>query len=488
MVYVAMCLTKYQLILTIGRELQMNIYDITIVGAGPGGYTAAIRAAQLGAKIAIVEKGDVGGTCLNRGCIPTKALIESVEALEAAQDMGELGVNIKEAKIDIEAVFKRKDKVVNQLRNGIEYLIKKNKIDLYKGKATFVNPKTIEVMTTDGNTKVVNTDKIILAMGSIPRRIPVSGAHLPNVITSDDALNLSNVPHTMTIIGGGVIGVEMATIFSGMGTNVTILEMMDEILPMMDREMVSILKDAMKNKKVHILTKANVNSIEKSAIGNVVTFTHGNGRQRIDADVVLLSTGRVANTQGIGLEHLGIETERDSVIVNEKLATSLKDVYAIGDVIGGVQLAHVAMAEGIIAAENAMGAEKRVDYKAIPSCVYTNPEIAGVGMTEEQAKEQGYEVVVGRFPIQANGRALTMNQTKGLVKVISEKRFGNILGGFIIGPYATEMISELVLAVNMETTFDELKATVHPHPTISECIYEAVLDIRGECIHKPPNR
>lgn len=463
-------------------------YDITVIGAGPGGYTAAIRATQLGAKVALIEQEDVGGTCINKGCIPTKSLIYNVEAYESILKMNTLGINVTDVSIDVNKVLKRKHDIVTKLRNNLINLIRLNKIDLFKGKGVLRDNLLIEVIGDDNDNKLIRTNKVILAMGSTPMRIPIKGVYSDDIITSDEALNLSNIPAKMVIIGGGVIGMEMATIFSGLGSKVTILEMMDDILPMIDREVVSVLKDSFRQKDIEIVTSAHVDSIEKISDVKIVKYSHDNQIKSCTADAILMATGRLANTKNMDLEKLGITMERDKISVNDKMQTNLPGVYAIGDVIGGIQLAHVAMMEGLIAAENALGAQKKVDYNAIPSCIYTNPEIAGVGMTEEQAKTKGYDVIIGKYPISYNGRAMTMNESTGLVKIIAERQYGGILGAYIIGPNATEMISELTLSINMEATLDELKYTIHPHPSIAECIFEAAHDANNECIHQPPKR
>lgn len=454
-------------------------YQVVVLGGGPGGYVAAIRAAQCGLKVALVEKEALGGTCLNWGCIPTKALLRSAEVYETVKKASEFGIKVSADGIDAKAIFARKDRIVKQLVGGIKGLIQANKIDLFTGIGKVLNPHELEISQTSG-VKTITMEKLILATGSRPFVPPIPGVDLPGVITSNEALSLGYIPKAMVIIGGGVIGLEFAYLMQTFGCKVTIIEMLPKILPMADQEVVQVLVNSLKKKGVTVCTNAKVNKILKSSAGLVVEYLYENASHRVEGDNVLVSTGRVANLEG--LESLGLNGKR-SIAVNEKMETEIPGVYAIGDISGGIQLAHVASAQGIVAAENASGLNSHYTSDAVPSCIYTGPEVAWVGMNEDDAKAKYPEIKVGKFPFQASGKAMTYGETEGFVKIISEAKYGEILGLHIVGPHATDLISEGVLAKSMEATIEELAHAIHPHPTLSETIMEAAHVAMGQGIH-----
>jgi len=458
------------------------MYDVMVLGAGPGGYTAAIRAAQLGAKTALVEKQDVGGTCLNRGCIPTKALIESVEAYLSLAQMEAFGVSVKDASFNITKMYERKDQIVKQLRSGVEALVKSNSIELFRGEAKFLTKNSVELTAGDKKTKL-EAKNIIIATGSVPVIVPISGADLPGVVTSNEALAFATLPKSIAIIGGGVIGVELASVFAGLGVKVSILEMLPDVLITIDPEISAALKKILARQNIDVFTSAAVKTITESGGLKKIAYETGGVSSYLEAEKVIMATGRKPCTEKLGAAEIGVKMERARIVVDSAQRTSVANIYAIGDASSKIQLAHVAMAEGIVAAENAVGHTAEMDYSAVPSCIYTNPEIACVGLSEKQAREKGIDVIIGRFPLMANGRAMTMGQTTGFVKILADRRDGSIVGAHLFGPHVTEMIAELALAIRLEATLDEIKATIHPHPTLSECLFEAAHDATGECIH-----
>ena len=454
-------------------------YQVVVLGGGPGGYVAAIRAAQCGLKVALVEKEALGGTCLNWGCIPTKALLRSAEVYETVKKASEFGIIVSAVGSDAKAIFARKDRIVKQLVGGIKGLIQANKIDLYTGVGKVIHPHELEISQSSG-VKKITTEKLILATGSRPFVPPIVGADLAGVITSNEALNLGYIPKAMVIIGGGVIGLEFAYLMQTFGCKVTIIEMLPKILPMADQEVVQVLVNSLKKKGVTFCTNAKVIKISKNETGLAVEYLYENASHIAIGENVLVSTGRVANLEG--LESLGLNGKK-GIAVDEKMETTIPGVYAIGDISGGIQLAHVASAQGIVAAENAAGMNSFYTSDAVPSCIYTGPEVAWVGISEEEAKAKYPEIKVGKFPFQASGKAMTYGETDGFVKVISEAKYGEILGLHIVGPHATDLISEGVLAKSMEATIEELAHAIHPHPTLSETIMEAAHVAMGQGIH-----
>ncbi len=458
-------------------------YDVVVIGAGPGGYVAAIRAAQLGARTAIVEKNELGGTCLNVGCIPTKAVISSVALLRQMQNASAFGLKAEKVGYDLEGIVGGAKSVVRQLVGGIGVLLKKNGVTHLKGAGSLEDPHTVVV---SGDTrKKVTARSVIIATGSQAARPPIEGLEsFPRVWTSDDAVFADRVPEKMVVIGGGAVGLEFAYIFNGLGSKVTLVEMMPQVLPACDAEASAELARHLKKQGIDIRTDSTVVKVQKSGDGGKVTIRSAGKDEKLEADVILLAVGRVPVTDGLGLEALGVRMNRRAIAVNEYYETSVPGVYAIGDAIGEPLLAHAASAEGEAAAANALGHREKVDYRAMPAAVYTHPELASVGMTEQQAREKYGDVAVGRFPFSINGRALGEREAEGFVKIIISQKHGEILGAFIVGPHASDLIAELSTAIASQLTIDELIASVHAHPTLSEVVFEAAHDARGRCIHR----
>ncbi|HEX9562176.1 MAG TPA: dihydrolipoyl dehydrogenase [Candidatus Dormibacteraeota bacterium] len=456
-------------------------FDVAVVGGGPGGYVAALRAAQLGAVTAIIEKDRFGGTCLVRGCIPTKALLQSSELYTLAKGGAPFGVVADNVGFDWPAAQKRKTAVVDQLVKGVEGLLKAGGVTMLSGAAKLAGGGAIEVAG-----ERLQAKNIIIATGSAVSRIPLKGAEL--TIDSDAILELKEIPKRLAVIGGGVVGMEFAAMFAALGSKVTVLEMLPQILPMVEADLVNVYAKHLSGLGADIHTNSKVAEVAKVGGGLQVRFSTGAEGGAVDADQVLLAVGRSPYTEGLGAEAAGVKLERGRVVVDDHLRTSAQGVWAIGDVIGGIMLAHVASYEGVCAVENMAGHERVPDYHAAPNCVYTDPEIAHVGLGEKDAKERGLEVKVGRFPFAAAGRALTLGQTEGLVKVVADAASGRMLGVHIIGPRATDLIAEATLAVQNGLTLDQLDLTMHAHPTLPEAIMEAALAAQGRAIHIPNRR
>ncbi|MCP4196907.1 MAG: dihydrolipoyl dehydrogenase [Proteobacteria bacterium] len=457
-----------------------NKRRITVIGGGVGGYPAAIRAARLGADVTIIEKADMGGTCLNRGCIPTKSLLQSAEVARTVKESEIFGVMSEPPKIDFGAVMKRKNKVVKQLRTGVEGLVKAKKIKLVRGEAKIVNAKTVMV----GKEKI-ESDALIIATGSVPSTVPIPGLDKVDAWDSTDFLDAKALPKSVIIIGGGVIGVEVAEVMVGMGSQVTVLEMLPQIAPGVDTEVANMLAGSLAKKGIAIFTQAQVTKVEKKKGKKAVTYKLGKETKTVEADEIVVAVGRRPYTDGLDVEKLKLKMDRGAIVVNDKMETTVKDVYAVGDVTGGILLAHVAAAEGEVAAVNATGGDRKVSYKAVPGCIYTHPEVASVGLTEAEAKEQKYDVQVGKFPFVGVGKALVLDSTEGMVKIVADKKYGEVLGVHMIGPHATDMIAEAVLGIHMEATVEEFAHAIHPHPTLSEAVMEAALTLAGGAIHMP---
>jgi dihydrolipoamide dehydrogenase len=457
---------------------------VVVIGGGPGGYVAAIRAAQLGGDVTLIEKEYLGGTCLNVGCIPTKSLLHTAELYEEAKNGAKYGVVAEDVKIDFSKAQERKRAVTKQLVSGVKGLLNSHKVKVLNGEASFISKDTVEVKTDKGS-DTIKADRFIIATGSIPVKPPILGIDSKQCIDSTAALELKEVPKTMVIVGGGVIGVEIATLYNALGCKVTIVEMLNEILPMMDGELTKMIRSKLAKKGVDIYTKAKVMSFKDVGENVEVTVEMNDGTNKaFDCEKALISIGRRTNTASIGLEKAGIDNDRGRITVNNKMETNVPGIYAVGDCIGKIMLAHIASAQGEVAAENALRHNSLFDSKTNPSCVYTNPEYASVGLTEEDAKAQGIDYIVGRFPLYANGRAMIMGE-EGMVKIIAEKKYKEILGAHILGPRATDLIGELSLAIGMEATIDELIKTIHGHPTVAESIKEAALDVEKRAIHIP---
>lgn len=451
-------------------------YNVIVIGGGPAGYVAAIRAAQHGAKVAIVEKKEFGGTCLNLGCIPTKAYLKSGEIIEGMEMAASRGIVFESTKykIDMPKVVQHKNTVVKKLTSGVEALLRSNKVDIFKGVAKINKNKDVVV---DGST-VIKGDKIILAGGSKVSRINIPGVDNPNVLTSDDLLALEVLPETLAVIGGGVIGIEMAQAFEALGTKITVIEMMDRIIPSVDKEASELLTKLLKKKGVKIMTSTKITEIADKK-GKVEVKTEGG--ESVVADKVLISIGRLPDTEGMG--DIQFEMERGRIKVDKYMETSVKGIYAPGDVNAIKMLAHVAFRMGEVAADNAVkGNHRELKLHSAPSVVYTHPEVAMVGLTEEEAREK-YDIRIGRFDFAANGRAMASGDNVGFVKVIADSKYGEILGIHIVGPAAAEIIQQASLLMEMEITVDEVIKTIYGHPTYSEALFEACADVLGEAVH-----
>ena len=458
--------------------------DIVVIGAGPGGYYAAIRAAQLGARVVIIEKGPVGGTCLNVGCIPTKVLLSCVSVLDHIKDASSFGINVSSFNLNIAGMMERKDSVVKKLVSGVEILLRKNKIKLLKGTARIADPHTVTVDTDKGN-ESIKTDKIIIATGSVTALLPLPGLEIgKHVWTSTEALEFSEVPKKMLIIGAGAIGLESGYTFARMGTEVLVVEMMSQILPAADTETANELQKGLEAAGIKFMLNSTVTRAEDTKKGKKVYIKSGDKEEAAEFDKVLVAVGRKAVINNLGLDEVGISNDKRKILVNEYMQTNIPSIYAIGDVVGEPMLAHVAWAEGVVAVEHAMGMDTKMDYNAFPACVYTTPECASVGLTEQQAREQYKDVRIGKFGFDHNGKAMGMGETEGFIKFISEPRYGQILGVHMVGPHTTDLITQVVQAMKNELTVDEIIATIHPHPTLSEVVQEAAMDTQGRAIHK----
>ena len=459
-------------------------YDVAIIGAGPGGYVAALRGRQLGLRVALVDKGAPGGACLNVGCIPTKAMLASVEAYGTAKRGQEFGFSAGEVTPDYPAMVKRRDRIVAQLGAGLQHLLKKAGVDLISGRARFQTAHSLEVESDAGSAEVT-AGSIIVATGSHPSMPPIPGADLDGVVDSDALLALESVPARLAVVGAGAVGLEWGQIFHELGAKVELFEMVDQLLPPADADIAAELRRIFERRGLGVHCSAMVKSIEAEEGVLVLNYsTPQEGGQTTAAEVVLIATGRRPNTAGLGLEEIGVALKRDAVPVNERMQTSVASVYAIGDVVSGPQLAHVATREGEVAIENIAGHQARIDYSAMPAAVYTQPGIAWVGLTEAEAREERGDVTVGSFPFRNLGKALADGHREGFVKVVASERFGEILGVHMIGHGVTDLVAEATLAMTSECTLDEIIATVHAHPTLSEALQEAALDALGRALHK----
>jgi dihydrolipoamide dehydrogenase len=460
-------------------------YDIIVVGSGPGGYVTAIRASQLGLKTAIVERESLGGICLNWGCIPTKALLKSANVYEYLQHAADYGINVKESSADFGAMIKRSRDVASGMSNGIQFLMKKNKIDVLKGNGVLKAGKAVEVTDESGNKTTYTAAKgVIIATGARSRELPNLPQDGTKIIGYRQAMTLPTQPKKLVVVGSGAIGVEFAYFYNAIGTEVTIVEYLPNIVPVEDEDVSKQLEKSFKKSGINILTNASVESVDTSGSGCVVSIKTAKGEEKIECDVVLSAAGVVTNIENIGLEELGIIVDKGRILVDDYYQTNLPGYYAIGDVVPGPALAHVASAEGIICVEKIAGHHpESLNYGNIPGCTYCSPEVASVGMTEKAAKEAGYEIKVGKFPFSASGKASAAGAKDGFVKLIFDAKYGELLGGHMIGANVTEMVAELVAVRKLETTGEELIKTVHPHPTMSEAIMEAAAAAYGEVIH-----
>lgn len=462
----------------------MSKYDVIVLGSGPGGYVTAIRASQLGLKTAIVEKESLGGVCLNWGCIPTKALIKSADVFNYLNHAEDYGLKVTGVDKDFNAVVKRSRDVADGMSKGVQFLLKKNKIDVIMGYGTVKKGKKIEVKAEDGSTSTVEGNHIIIATGAKSRVLPNLPQDGKKVIGYREAMTLKEQPKKMVVVGSGAIGVEFAYFYNAMGTEVTIVEYLDRIVPVEDVDISKEMERSFKKSGIKVMTSSEVTSVDTSGDGVKVNVKTKKGEEVIEADIVLSAVGIETNLSNIGLEEVGISTDRGKVLVNQWYQTNLPGYYAIGDITAGPALAHVASAEGILCVEKIADMHvEPLDYGNIPGCTYSNPEIASVGMTEAQAKEAGYDIKVGKFPFSASGKASASGTKTGFVKVIFDAKYGEWLGCHMIGAGVTDMIAEAVIARKLETTGHEVLKTVHPHPTMSEAVMEAVADAYGEVIH-----
>ena len=461
-------------------------YDIAVLGGGPGGYVAAIRAAQYGKKVALVEARELGGTCLNRGCIPTKALLHCAEVYEQSAGASAFGVNSGEVGFDFGRMAEFKQSTVDKLVSGIGSLEKAHGVKVIKGFGRLTDSHTLDVVQPTDEHLTVTFDKLILATGSSPARPPIEGIDGQNVVTSDDILSMTELPESFVIIGGGVIGIEFATLFATLGKPVTVIEMMPSILPGADADVVRTCLRVLKKKKVQIVNNAKVTKIED---GETVTVSYElNGAVKTaEGACCVVSVGRKAETRGIGLEEIGVEFNRNFVVIDDRCRTNIENIYAIGDITGKIQLAHVASAQGLIAAANAAGHDEVMDYSVVPSCIYTSPEIAFVGLSEDKAKAMGIEYKLGTFNVAGNGRAMVMGENLGIAKLISDMD-GKLIGAQLMCPRATDMIAELAAVMKLGGSVKDVADTIHPHPTVSEVVMEAAHDWEGLCCHAMPKR
>ncbi|MEW6003014.1 MAG: dihydrolipoyl dehydrogenase [Nitrospirota bacterium] len=457
---------------------------LTILGAGPGGYVAAIKAAQIGAEVTVIEKEEVGGTCLNWGCIPTKTILATTELLHKFRNAEEYGIEVSGQVIpNLSKIMERKNKVVSTQIRGIRSLFKSWGISLIEGKGMILTPEKIEVERKDGSTEIVGSDKIIIATGSKPAQLPLFPFDGEHILSSDDAVTIKSVPKSLIIIGAGVIGCEFASIFRELGTEVTMLEILPRAISTEEPEISEILERELKKKGIKLLTGVKVTEMKALSDG-IHVFLEGD--RELVAEKLLVSVGRSLNTEGIGLEAVGIRKGlKGEIVVNDMMETNIGGIYAIGDVIGGLLLAHVASREGITAAKNVMGADERMDYHTVPVAIFTSPEIASVGLREAGAIERGMKVKNGYFQFRALGKAHVIGEIAGFIKIISEEVSDRILGVHIIGPHASDLIHEAALAVNKGLKAKDISETIHTHPTLSEGIMEAAEDVHGEAIHIP---
>ena len=463
------------------RSRYLEEYDVIVIGSGPGGYVAAIRAGQLGMKAAVVERSELGGVCLNWGCIPSKALLKNAEVLSYVQHADDYGITIDNYDADFGKAIDRSRKVVKKLTDGIGFLLKKNNVDVFEGFGTLISPNQVQIERIN---KTLQTKNVIIATGARFRDLPNLPFDGRTVITSREALELRDVPEKVVIVGGGATGAEFAYLWSKYGSEVTIVELMPHLVPNEDVEISQALERSFRRQGIKSVTGAKVDSVQVSDSKTKVTISSEKEPLEVECDKVLVAVGNQGNIENIGLETVGVETERNYISVNEVLQTSVGNIYAIGDVTGKMLLAHVASAQGVTAVEHIAGLNPPLlDYDLMPRATYCKPQIASFGLTEAQAKEQGHDVKVGKFPMVASGKALALGDTEGLVKVVVDAEIGDILGAHMIGPEVTELLGELGMARLLESTNKELGWLVHPHPTISETIKEAALAADGEAVH-----
>jgi dihydrolipoamide dehydrogenase len=462
-------------------------FDVTIIGSGPGGYVAAIRAGQLGLKVAMIEKDTrLGGTCTLRGCIPTKQMLMSAHVYEQMQHAADFGVQATGIQLAFEDVQKRKNKVVLKNTKGIEYLMKKNKVTVFKGTGKLALPGKVEVTGADGAKQTLETKNIIIATGSVVRPIPGFETDGVHVVNSDHILELKDVPKSLIVMGAGAVGVEFASVYSRFGAETTLVELMPRLVPLEDEEVSTELEKSFRKRGIKSQVDTKLEKLEKTDAGVVVTGKTSKGEAvRLEAEMLLVAVGRMPFTEGLGLEGSKIKVEKGFIQVDEYQQTAEKGVYAIGDVVPTPLLAHLASKEGIVAVEHLAGQKnvRPINLRLVPNCTYCDPEVASVGLTEAKAKEQGYDVKIGKFPMSASGKARILGEEEGFVKIVGEGKYDEILGVHIIGPHATELIAEACVAMQLESTAEELGRTMHAHPTVSETVMEAAEGVHGLAVH-----
>lgn len=459
-------------------------YKIAIIGSGPGGYVAALRAGQLGLDTVLIEKEVLGGTCLNWGCIPTKAFVRSAELFSDIQNAKDFGIKVEKAEVDFSAVVKRKDKIVSRLVRGIDHLLEREGVDQIEGEASFIDQKKLKI-EKETETTEIEAENIIIATGSKASTLRIPGADLEGILDSRDALDLAELPESMVIVGGGVIGMEFAFIFRNFGVDVTVLEYLDQLVSGVDSEIASELNRSARRRRISVKTSSKVKEIKKSDSAYEVIYQQKNKEKSVKAEKVLMAVGRNPYTEGLKLENAGVEfsERRKSVQVNEKMETNVEGIYAVGDVTDKILLAHVASTQGVIAVENINGMDKKMNYQAVPGAIFTSPEIGTVGLTEAEAEAEGIDYKVATFPFAASGKVMAMGEREGKVKLIVEKESEKIIGAALIGIEASDLIAELTLAVNLSLTAKDLRNTIYAHPTTAEVIHEAALGLKDGAIH-----
>ena len=465
---------------------ESKTYDVAIIGSGPGGYVAAIRAAQLNLSVLIIEKESrLGGVCTLRGCIPTKALLHTADLLEETRHGAEVGVATREVRLELAAAMKHKEKVVRQSSNGVAFLMKKNKVDVVNGFGRIAGPGRVSVAGSDGAETVYAAKNILVATGSTPRSLPGLEIDHQTILSSDSILEVTEIPKSLLVVGSGAVGVEFASMFARFGSKTVVVEILPRIVPLEDEEISRELAASFKRQGIAVYVDTRIEKLTRTDQGaEVLARSTGGKTESFRAEKILMAVGRKPLSEGIGLEAAGVATEKGYIRVDGLMRTSVPGIYAIGDVVPTPQLAHVASAEAVVAVEHMAGKEARpLNYDQVPGCTYSSPEIGSIGLTEAKARERGYDVAVGKFPFAANGKARILNETNGFVKIVGEKRYDEVLGVHIIGPRATELISEAGTALRLEATSEELVRTIHAHPTLSEAIHEASEAVEGLPIH-----
>jgi len=463
-----------------------DVYDLVVIGAGPGGYVGAIRAAQLGMRTALVERHKLGGTCLHYGCIPTKALLQVAELLEETRRAREFGIRVAEPSVDLAAVQRYKDRVVHTLHRGVEYLMRKNGIAVFQGTARLVDRGTVHVSLQDGSETRLQARRVLLATGSVPRSIPGVVVDGSRILTSDHVVSLQEVPRRLGILGAGVIGVEFASIFRTFGSEVTMLELLPRVLPGEDEEVSEALRKALERRGIKIYTEAKLQRVEPTEGGLRLVAAQDGRLLEVEVDILLVAVGRAPCLEGLGGEAVGLEVDEGGFIrTDARMRTNVEGIWAVGDVVHQVpMLAHVASEEAVVAVEDMAGLDPRpVDYLSVPRCTYSLPEVASFGLTEAQARERGYQVRVGRFPFAANSKAAILGIREGFVKIVADAKYGEVLGMHMVGPRVTELLPEGILARTVEATAEEIVRAIHAHPTLGEAVREAALDVLGRVIH-----